>query len=101
MFQSLPVSEFEKYLQQDNVVLLDVRTPEELEIFGTISDTQLHIDCSRPENQSAFLDLDRSKKYALYCFHGNRSRQIGQWLDAQGFDCVDLQGGIAAFHDEK
>ena len=84
----------EQLQNDDNAVILDVRTPEEMEegyIPGTI-----HIDFYLGQE---FLDelekLDRTKNYYVYCRSGNRSAQACALMNNMGIEnAYNLEGGI-------
>ena len=84
----------EQLQNDDNAVLLDVRTPEEVE-DGYIPEST-NIDFYLGQE---FLDelekLDKSKSYYVYCRSGNRSRQACAIMNSTGFDnAYNLEGGI-------
>ena len=84
----------EQLEQDDNAVILDVRTPEEME-EGYIADA-MNIDIYLGQG---FLDgiekLDKSKNYYVYCRSGNRSRQACALLKNTGItNAFNLEGGI-------
>ncbi|MBT8285174.1 MAG: rhodanese-like domain-containing protein [Flavobacteriaceae bacterium] len=91
----LTQEEWNKKLSEDsNAVILDVRTPEEIE-EGIIKDA-MHIDIYTGQ---AFVDelqkLDKSKNYYVYCRSGNRSGQACAIMNSLGFDnAYNLQGGV-------
>ncbi|MEY8019697.1 rhodanese-like domain-containing protein [Muriicola sp. SD30] len=91
----LTQEEWTKKLSEDsNAVILDVRTPEEIE-EGIIKDA-MHIDIYTGQ---AFVDelqkLDKSKNYYVYCRSGNRSGQACAIMNSLGFDnAYNLQGGV-------
>ena len=84
----------EQLQNDDNGVLLDVRTPEEMEegyIPGTIN-----IDFYLGQQ---FLDelekLDKTKNYYVYCRSGNRSGQACALMNNMGIEnAYNLEGGI-------
>ena len=84
----------EQLQNDDNAVLLDVRTPEEME-DGYIPEAT-NIDFYLGQE---FLDelekLDKSKSYYVYCRSGNRSRQACALMNSIGIDnAYNLEGGI-------
>jgi rhodanese-related sulfurtransferase len=40
-------------------------------------------------------NLDRSRRYAAVCAHGNRSQVAAGYLAERGFDVVNVEGGMA------
>jgi monothiol glutaredoxin len=77
----------------DELLLIDVRTPEELEIAkieqGRALDAALHAELGQGP---------RDRPIVLYCHHGTRSQRAAEELVAQGFrDVSNLTGGINAW----
>lgn len=91
----LSQEEWTEQLEADNnAVILDVRTTEEME-DGYIPNA-MHIDIYLGQG---FLDeiakLDKSKNYYVYCRSGNRSRQACALMNNIGIDnAFNLEGGI-------
>lgn len=90
---NLDASTFAQKITEKDVVLLDVRTPDE---FG-----QSHIpDALNFDVQSDYFTadvstLDKSKSYAVYCRSGKRSVLASEVLDQIGVTNVyNLTGGI-------
>ena len=91
----LTQEEWTKKLSEDsNAVILDVRTPEEVE-EGVIKDA-MHIDIYTGQAfVDALQDLDKSKNYYVYCRSGNRSGQACAIMNSLGFvNAYNLQGGV-------
>lgn len=85
---------WEKYQEDDNAVILDVRTIEEVEEVAIPN--ALHIDIYKGQG---FLDeieqLDKSKNYFVYCKSGGRSNQACLLMGQLGFEnTFNLLGGI-------
>lgn len=83
----------------DNLVLLDIRKPFELEI--ACLDNVVHI----PEEEIAGrLDELRAlgdKDVVVYCRTGRRSTELVQFLEQKGFTRVfNLTGGLHAWSDD-
>nr|MDD3719945.1 rhodanese-like domain-containing protein [Candidatus Gracilibacteria bacterium] len=95
MFKSLTTEEFKNELNNQDKILIDLRTDKERNIFGQIQKNQLNIDFYSPNIASQILSLDKSKKYLIYCRHGNRSEVAMNFMKDNGFSWVcDLKGGI-------
>tara|TARA_R110000868_G_scaffold212645_3_gene462524 strand:- start:1857 stop:2174 length:318 start_codon:yes stop_codon:yes gene_type:complete len=84
----------EELENDDNAVVLDVRTDDELG-EGVIKNA-IHIDIYKgQEFIDALEDLDKSKNYYVYCRSGNRSGQACAIMDQLGFkNAYNLEGGI-------
>jgi len=85
--------EFEKIIaNKDSVVLVDVRTQEEYD-EGHLEGALL-MDVKKDSFRSECLSkLDRSKKIAVYCRSGFRSKTAAHILNEAGFDVVNLKAG--------
>ncbi|NND75776.1 MAG: rhodanese-like domain-containing protein [Ilumatobacter sp.] len=80
----------------DDLVILDVRTPEEF-AEGHI-DGAVMIDFYRADFADELAKLDPDVPYVLYCRSGNRSGQTAAMMDQLGFESVqDVDGGILAW----
>lgn len=90
-----------KIASDDNAVILDVRTEEEVE-EGYIPGAK-NIDFYKGQE---FIDeiekLDKNKNYYVYCRSGNRSGQTCAIMDQKGFkDTNNLIGGFMKWEGEK
>jgi rhodanese-related sulfurtransferase len=89
------VQEFEQEMKANNIVLLDVRTPQEFR-SGYIPNA-INIDIYDNDFQSKALSLDKSKTILVYCRSGSRSAQATNLLRKNGYKVVDMRGGIGAW----
>jgi rhodanese-related sulfurtransferase len=95
-FENLEVESFANVVKDSNVVILDVRTPNEYaesHIRGAINIDQYEEDFM--EKAKARLLAD--KTIAIYCRSGRRSANACGRLAAEGYKCVNLKGGILAW----
>lgn len=84
-------------VEHDDVVLLDVREPMELELASLPFATWIPMS----EIPSRLGELDRSKTIVVMCHSGMRSMRVAQYLADQGFqDIANLTGGIEAWSIE-
>lgn len=80
----------------DDVVVIDVRTPEEYDA-GHVDDAAL-IDFYADTFADEIAALDRDANYLIYCRSGNRSGQAHELMAELGFENVyDLDGGVIAW----
>lgn len=85
---------------EDNVVLVDVRTPEEV-AEGYITGATTFIDFYSDDFQNEIKKLDKSKTYVMYCRSGGRSGKAAQLMVDNGFKTVyNLNGGISNYQGE-
>lgn len=83
--------------KQNDVVLLDVRTPEEF-VICSLDGAQLIPLIDLP---SRLGELEKDQHIVVYCHHGVRSRSACQLLRESGFSNVfNLRGGISAWSRE-
>ena len=90
----------EQLAQDENAIILDVRTPEEWD-EGYIPGAQ-HIDIYLGQG---FLDevdkLDKSKNFYVYCRSGNRSGQACALMNNMGIaNAFNLMGGFMNWEGE-
>ena len=90
----------EQLEQDDNAVILDVRTAQEVEM-GIIPKA-IHIDIYKGQG---FIDeikkLDKTKNYYVYCRAGARSAQACAIMNQLGFkNAFNLVGGFTQWQGE-
>jgi rhodanese-related sulfurtransferase len=78
-------------------VLLDVREDWEIQT-ASVSPEGLHFVHMPMQGIPARLDeLDKTRPIACLCHHGSRSMQVAAFLERQGFEVVNVAGGIHAW----
>ncbi|TNJ44529.1 rhodanese-like domain-containing protein [Tamlana fucoidanivorans] len=84
----------EQLANDDNAVVLDVRT--DAEVADGIIPNAIHIDIQKGQGFIAEIDeLDKSKSYYVYCRSGNRSGQACHIMEQLGFEkAYNLEGGM-------
>jgi len=84
----------EQLAKDDNAVILDVRTEEE--VAEGIIPNAIHIDIYKgQEFIEEIEELDKSKNYYVYCRSGNRSGKACQIMEELGFEnTYNLEGGM-------
>jgi len=90
----------EKLAEDDNAVIMDVRTSYEI-AEGYIPNA-MHLDIM---NGAQFIEkakqLDNSKNYYIYCKAGGRSAQACAILNSLGFETTyNLMGGFSTWNGE-
>jgi rhodanese-related sulfurtransferase len=80
-------------LTASGAVILDVREPDEWRA-GHAPDAQW---VPMGEIPSALASLPRDRRIVAICRSGNRSARVTEFLLAQGFDAVNLAGGMKAW----
>lgn len=93
-FKIVDANEFAKYIQDKNVTVLDVRTPDE-HAEGYIPGTDFNIDVLEDSyTKIATEKLPKDKPVALYCRSGNRSKKAAKILVDKGYEVVELGTGF-------
>jgi len=92
-----PGEAYDMMLSDPFIVLLDVRMPEEQKTDGKIANSLL---IPLPILRNNLHKLDKSKKILVYCHTGNRSVRAVQFLASQGFEAINLNGGIEKWKAE-
>ncbi len=85
-----------KLSANETIVLLDVRTPDEI-AHGKIAGA-LEFDFNRSDFSHKIASLDKNKKYMVYCRSGNRSAKACKMMSQMGFiELYNLSGGFNAW----
>jgi rhodanese-related sulfurtransferase len=89
----------EDHKDDDDLVILDVRTPWEFS-KGSISGAK-NLDFTDPDFENMVSELDKNKTYIVYCKTGKRSGMVEQFLKEHGFyDIYIILGGFEDFKKE-
>ncbi len=92
---SVDATEANKMIQSNpELVILDVRTPAEIPIDGKIANS---IMIPLQVLGQYIHRLDKSKTILVYCHTGNRSLVAMQILHDNGFNVIDMAGGISSW----
>ena len=98
-YQNLTSAKFEKFIQNPEVQILDVRTPEEYTEGHILGSLNINV---KDENFASHIDelLTKDKKVAVYCRSGKRSRTAAEVLVKKGFKVYNLDKGILNWIEE-
>ena len=87
----------QKMLSKDDLILLDVRTDNE--VFLSKINSSIHIPMN--EVPDRINELDKNKEIIVQCKSGKRSAKVCDFLSKRGFPNVkNLIGGIIAWSKE-
>ena len=90
--KEITFNNFYQLYQKESLSVLDVREVEEFEA--------LHLEGARnfPLSQlaDAYEQLDKTQPYYVICKSGIRSARACQFLTEQGYEVVNVQGGMDA-----
>lgn len=97
-FNITPEQLVELKSNDNNILLIDCRTVEEINQFSL--DYDLHLDLTDNNIVNKINNLDKDSKYIIYCHSGVRSQYLCNYLSQIGFrNLYNLDGGIIAFVD--
>ena len=81
-------------IEADDAYILDVREPDEV--------AQARVDGAQHIPLGSLVErideLPRDRTIYVMCHVGGRSAQATQYLEGQGFDAVNISGGIVAWY---
>ena len=93
--KEITFNDFYQLYQNSSLSVLDVREVDEFE--------SLHLEGARnlPLSQLAdtYEQLDKDQIYYVICKSGMRSARACQFLAEQGYDVINVQGGMTAFEN--
>jgi len=97
MIQDLAPKEFQDYLVDNEVILIDVREQWEFDICQIKGAILMPMG----EIAESYVNLNKDSKIALYCHSGIRSMHVADFLLSKGFQSLaNLQGGIDTWAQE-
>lgn len=85
-----------KLLESKPVQIVDVRTDEETAMGYTPNAKLIPMD-TIPDNLNSF---NKNEIYYIVCAGGVRSAKVVEYLEANGIDAVNVEGGMHAWGDE-
>jgi rhodanese-related sulfurtransferase len=91
-----PTEFVERRSRGESLTLLDVREEWELGV-ASVPDV-VHIPMGEVADRLS--ELDRSREVVVLCRSGRRSLQVANFLQQNGFQAVNLAGGILAWSRE-
>ncbi len=101
---SLNKQEALELIIDENTIIIDCRTPEELDDVPPITE-----DCYNISFDNDFMnevlelneEIKKEDKILVYCAHGVRSKRATMLLREAGYNSTyDLEGGIAAIFED-
>ncbi|HCX1168294.1 TPA: rhodanese-like domain-containing protein [Staphylococcus aureus] len=85
-----------KLLESKPVQIVDVRTDEETAMVYIPNAKLIPMD-TIPDNLNSF---NKNEIYYIVCAGGVRSAKVVEYLEANGIDAVNVEGGMHAWGDE-
>ena len=91
--KEIPFNEFLPKHQAGEIQVVDVREQEEYDALHLDGVTLLPLS----ELLDRYTELDKAQTYYVICKSGRRSARACQFLEEQGYDVTNVQGGMDAF----
>ena len=91
-FRSPDVETFAKYIEREDVDVVDGRTPEEY-AAGHIEGVDYNLNVRSATFFKDYQSLPKEKTIALYCKGGGRSKQVAGVMAGNGYKVVELSVG--------
>ncbi|MEM9337304.1 MAG: rhodanese-like domain-containing protein [Bacteroidota bacterium] len=89
---TVPLIDSEVLKEKTDVVILDVRSPEEYNVSHIDGAFMIDFDKFKPKDVAS---LNKNSEVIVYCSVGYRSERLGEKLQKMGFkDVKNLYGGI-------
>ena len=99
-YKAVPVEKADKVIGKKNMVVLDVRTPEE--IAGGYIPGAINYNFNDPDFKTKISSLDKNKPYLVYCRSGKRSGKTIDMMKEMGFKRLyELKAGFPAYDAYK
>jgi|SRR5690606_6927836 rhodanese-related sulfurtransferase len=95
-FKILDSAQYEQIITQNEVTIIDVRTPGEYK-SGHIKNAQ-NINVQSGDFKAKMQNFEKEKPIYIYCRSGARSANAGKILEEMGFtEIYDLKGGVLSW----
>lgn len=92
-FETVPAKELEKYINQYNTIIIDLRDEEDY-VEGHVSTA---INCPYDSIEQWKYRLGKYYEVILYCDRGSSSLLAARELSKLGYKIVNIYGGIHAY----
>ena len=97
-FNSVDATRFAEVIENEQVQIIDTRTPAEFSeghIPGAVN-----IDIDGEEFEAMVAKLDKSRPVAVYCRGGRRSKEAAEHMVSCGLEVTELSNGILSWEGE-
>ena len=95
--KEITAKEVESFINKGKALnIIDVREVDEVtegKIPGAVNIPLGHVESRMDE-------LDKSKEYIMVCRSGGRSGRAAEFLQSQGYNVINMQGGMLAWKGE-
>ena len=88
--KNINVKDLKIRIEEQNIIVLDVREPWELKIAKISKSVSIPMQ----EIPKRLNELNKDINYAVLCHSGVRSYHVATYLDKEGFNVWNVDGGI-------
>jgi len=95
----IKMADFKEILKKETgIIIVDVRTPEELS--GNLGKITSVINIPLQELDARYEELNKYKQKTIYviCRSGNRSGMAVKFLNSKGFNSINVLGGMIEYN---
>jgi len=100
MAETVHVSEINELIKNDDAVLIDVRETDELKETGYVPGAIL-LPMSTFSIEDETLKQHKDDTLYIMCRSGRRSETVQHALIEQGYDAVNVEGGILEYEGDR
>lgn len=101
-FWALSLEDFLQKSSEKWVEVFDIRTMQEVQMFGQMPNTTIHHDIYLPTFINFVNKLDKNKTYLIYCYHANRTKVLLDYMMKNWFmEVYELDWWIDVYLDKK
>ncbi len=97
-YDSVDADSFAKVIANEQVQIIDTRTPEEFN-EGHIPNA-ININIDGEDFDAKIAELDKTRPVAVYCRGGRRSKEAADIIVGFGYDVTELSEGILSWKGE-
>ena len=97
-FDSVDATRFAEVIDDEQVQIIDTRTPAEFSdghIPGAVN-----IDIDGADFKAKVAELDKSRPVAVYCRGGRRSKEAAEYMVSCGLEVTEFSDGILSWKGE-
>lgn len=97
-YDSVDAARFAEVIADEEVQIIDTRTPEEFNSGHIPGAVNINIDGE--DFEARILELDKSRPVAVYCRGGRRSKEAADRMVGCGLNVTELSDGILSWDGE-
>ena len=100
MAKTVHVNDINNLLKNDKTVLIDVRETDELKETGHVPGA-IHLPLTTFDIENKDLKDHKDDTVYVMCRSGKRSERVQHMLIDEGYDAVNIEGGILEYEGDR